>query len=68
MIFLLTNSYVDTPSKKVQNLGIWSLKEGEGYFRNLIFHTFNLGHFREEGGGSKPEFPIFKDNIIEKIP
>ena len=55
-----------TPStkNKVQNLRVLSFKEGGGHYRNLIFHTFNLGHFREEGLGSKSEFPNTVVNFI----
>ena len=54
-----------------KNRKIWgfSPKRREGVISETqIYYTFNLGHFREEGGGQKLNFSIFLVNLIEKIP
>ena len=37
--------------------------EGGGISETQFFHSFNLGHIREEGGGQKPEIP----NLLPKV-
>ena len=56
--------------KKIENFGDFVLKGGRGSFQkpNFFIDTLNLGHFRQERGGSKPEFINSFVIFIKKIP
>ena len=68
-IFAPTSESLGQGRKKNRKLWGFYPKRREGVISETQFYyTFNLGHFREEGGGQKLNFSIFLINLIEKIP
>ena len=63
--------YFGAKGRRKKNRKIWGFypKRREGVISETQFYyTFNLGHFRVEGGGQKLNFSIFLINLIEKMP
>ena len=58
----------DAIKKKSKIWGFYPKRREGVISETQFYYTFNLGHFRVEGGGQKLNFSIFLINLIEKIP